>query len=154
MNLEEINKKLESIAYAKTIPFCYCCYKEAPTGRCNKCYSDDLMRLLPSYGVEYGISWVIETLIEENLTPIDEEEVFSQMISECYSETTKVGFLELDTVTVMKDQDPIAFQLAQSEYIDSLHQDEQIITFDNGANYYWIHDVESFIEENLPEEVA
>ena len=48
--------------------------------------------------------WVIDTLIEENLTPIDEEEVFSQMIGECYSETTTVGFLELDTVTVIKDK--------------------------------------------------
>jgi hypothetical protein len=47
--------------------------------------------------------------MEENLTPIDEEEVFSQMIGECYSETTNVGILELDTVTVMKDQDPITF---------------------------------------------
>lgn len=76
------------------------------------------------------------------------------MISECYSETTKVGFLELDTVSVMKDQDPIAFNIAQSEYIDSLHQDEQVVTFDNGANYYWLHDLEQYIEENVPEEAA
>lgn len=154
MNLNEIKTKLESIAYAKTIPFCYGCYQKAPTGRCKDCFSDDLMRLLPDYGVEWGTCWVIETLIDQNLTPIDDEEVFSQMISECYSETTKVGFLELDTVSVMKDQDPIAFNIAQSEYMDSLLQDEQVITFDNGANYFWIHDVEQYIEENLPEEAA
>ena len=31
----------------------------------------------------------------------------------------------------MKDQDPIAFNIAEGEYIDSLLQDEQIVTFDN-----------------------
>jgi hypothetical protein len=35
----------------------------------------------------------------------------------------------------MKDQDPIAFGIAQSEYMDSLLSDEQVVTFDNGVNY-------------------
>ena len=55
MCLKEINEKLEKIAYSKTIPFCYCCYKEAPSGTCKSCHSDDLMRLLPEYGCEYGL---------------------------------------------------------------------------------------------------
>lgn len=55
MKFTEIQNNLEKIAYAKTIPFCYMCYIEAPTGRCTKCHSDDLMRLLPEYGCEYGL---------------------------------------------------------------------------------------------------
>jgi len=55
MNFTEIQNNLEKIAYSKTIPFCYMCYIEAPTGRCTKCHSDDLMRLLPDYGCEYGL---------------------------------------------------------------------------------------------------
>lgn len=154
MNFTEIQNKLEKIAYAKSIPFCYGCYQDAVTGKCKSCGSDDLMRKLPEYGVEYGPEWIVDVLIKENLEPIESEEVFSDMLRECYSETVQVGFLTLDTVTVMKDQDPIAFNMAESEYMDSLLEDEQVVTFDNGSNYYWVHDVEQFLEEHEPEEVA
>jgi hypothetical protein len=107
------------------------------------------MRLLPGYGCEYGTDWVIENLLEENLETVDITKSFEQMIEDCYGETTKVGFLDLLTVEVMKDQDPIAWDIAKSEYMDGLAQDEQVITFDNGSNYYWLHDIENFVEENL-----
>ena len=84
---------------------------------------------------------------------VDTEEVFEQMIEECYEETTKVGFMEFSTVELMKNNDPIYWSMAQSEYVDGLAQDEQLISFDNGSNYYWIHDLESYIEENLEEAV-
>lgn len=112
------------------------------------------MRLLPEFGCEYGTCWVIDTLINENLEPLDTEEVFAEKLRDCYPENTQVGFLTLDTVSVMKDQDPIAFNIAQSEYIDSLHQDGQVVTFDNGGNYYWLHDLEQYIEENISEDAA
>ena len=147
MDLTEINTKLESIAYNKSLPFCYCCYKEAPTGICKTCHSDDLMRLLPDFGCEFGTDWVIKELIQENISEIDSEEQFEQMIDDCYGETVKVGFLELTTTTVMKDQDPIAWDIAKGEHMDGLIEDEQVLTFDNGANYYWTHDVENYIEE-------
>lgn len=149
MCIENIKNELQKIAYNKTIPFCYSCYREAPEGKCKSCHSDDLMRLLPEYGCEYGTEWVIENLLEENLETVDITESFEQMIEDCYGETTKVGFLDLLTVEVMKDQDPIAWDIAKSEYMDGLAQDEQVITFDNGSNYYWLHDLETYIEENL-----
>ena len=154
MSIENLHNQLEKIAYDKTTPFCYSCYIEAPAGICPKCSSDDLMLSLKNYGVEYHTDWVIEALINESLTEIDQEEVFTEMLSDCYPETTTVGFLELDTVTVMKDQDPIAFSIAQSEYFDSFIQNEQVITFDNGNKYFWIHDVEQYISENEVSEVA
>lgn len=110
---------------------------------------NDLMRLLPSVGCEYGVDWIVEHLIEQNLDAVDTDEIFEQMIEDCYEPTTKIGFMELSTIDVMKNQDPIAWDIAKSEYIESLAQDEQLITFDNGVNYYWVHDLESYIEENL-----
>lgn len=43
MNIEEIKKQLEELAIKKTTAFCYTCYKKAPSGFCNLCFSDDLM---------------------------------------------------------------------------------------------------------------
>ena len=76
MCLKNIESNLKSIAYKKSIPFCYSCYKEAPSGVCKNCHSDDLMRLMPQVGCEYGTEWIVEELIEQNLTPVDEEELF------------------------------------------------------------------------------
>jgi hypothetical protein len=76
------------------------------------------------------------------------------MMEDCYEETTQVGFMTLNTVDIMKNQDPICWGIAQTEYIDGLFEDEQLITFDNGSNYYWIHDVENYIEENEIDEAV
>ena len=154
MCTENIKNKLQKIAYQKTIPFCYSCYKEAPTGKCSTCLSDDLMRLLPDFGCEYGTEWVVEELLKSEVETVDTEEVFEQMIEDCYDETTQVGFMKLSTVEVMKAQDPICWDIAKSEYIDGLAEDDQVITFDNGSNYYWTHDIENFIEENELDEVS
>jgi hypothetical protein len=67
----EIETKLEELAFKRTIPFCYGCYTEAPSGRCKTCGSDDLMRLMPSVGVEYGTDWVIKQILLEELTPVN-----------------------------------------------------------------------------------
>lgn len=55
MCLKNIESNLKTIAYKKSIPFCYSCYKEAPSGVCKTCHSDDLMRLMPEIGCEYGL---------------------------------------------------------------------------------------------------
>ncbi len=39
----EILESLKQIALNRSQPFCYSCYKLAPTGRCETCGSDDLM---------------------------------------------------------------------------------------------------------------
>ena len=69
------------------------------------------------------------------------------MIDNCYGEQVQVGFLNLSTSQVMKDQDPIAWDIAKSEYIDGLVQDEELISFDNSGSHYWKHDIENYIEE-------
>lgn len=143
----EIKESLEQIAFNQTKPFCYLCYEEAPSGTCRKCHSDDLMRLLPGVGVEYGTDWVIKHLISENVSPADTSETFEQSIRGCYEETVKIGWIEYDVVNAIKELDPISFEMAESEWIDNEVSDGNLVTFDNGSNYVWLHDLERFIEE-------
>lgn len=98
-----IQNRLRKLAYGRTIPFCYLCYSDAPSGRCQTCYSDDLMRHLPGDGVEYGVDWVIRSLIRDNLTEVDAEEAFQDSIRQCYDETVKIGWIECDTVEALSD---------------------------------------------------
>lgn len=34
-----------------------------------------------------------------------------------------------------------------SEYIDSLVEGEQLVTFDNGGAHYWLYEVEGFLND-------
>ena len=142
----EIQQKLEQLAFRRTTPFCYGCYIKAPKGVCPQCQSDDLMRHLDGVGVEWGITWVIKNIIEEEITPANTEEAFEESIRGCYPETTQVGWMNFDTVELMKSQDPISWKIARDEYESELESDEQIISFDNDSTYYWIHDLESFVD--------
>lgn len=144
----EIKKQLQQIAYKRSKPFCYGCYHEAPTGQCESCGSDDLMRLLPDVGCEYGTDWVIKSILESELTPANLEESFEQSIRDCYPETTKVAWCEFDTVTLLKENDPISWRCALSEYESQEESEENILSFDGGSTYYWKHEIESFVEEN------
>lgn len=42
------------------------------------------MRLLPEFSCEYDTEWVVEELLKEDLENVDTEEIFEQMIEECY----------------------------------------------------------------------
>jgi len=143
--LEEIKKQLEKLAFKNTDQFSYSCYKVVKTSHCPTCHSDDFMRHLHGVGVEYGTDWVIDSLIEESLTPIDTDEVFEDMIRDCYSETTKLGWVEVDTAYEIKTNHPCDFRLAKDEYIDSLIDDEQILEF--SGKYYWVYDIKEYIEK-------
>lgn len=136
----EIQNKLHQLALKKSIPFCYGCFKDASTGRCECCGSDDLMRHLPGIGCEYGTGWIIQHILETELKPVDTEEAFEESVRQCYPEETKVGWMTFDTVTLMKSQDPISWKLAHDEWESSEEEDENIISLDNGATYFYVHD--------------
>ncbi|MFP5520710.1 MAG: hypothetical protein ACLGGX_12465 [Bdellovibrionia bacterium] len=141
----EIQEKLEQLAYERTTPFCYGCYVDAPTGVCPECHSDDLMRYLVGVGVEWGTSWVIKHILEDELTAVDADEVFEESMRQCYPEETTVGWMSFDTVDLMKSQDPISWRIARDEYFYNLESDEEMISFDGGLNYYWFRDVEELL---------
>lgn len=143
----EIQKQLEQIAFKNSVPFCYNDYTECPTGRCSKCGSDDLMRLVHGVGCEYGTDWIVKSILEAELEPVDLEESFEESVRECYSETTKVGWMELDTITVMKEQDPTWWRCALGDYESQEESEGNIISFDNGSTYYRTSDIENLISE-------
>lgn len=105
------------------------------------------MRLVEGVGCEYGIEWVVEHLVRENVEAVDTEEAFENSISQCYPETVKIGWIETDTVSAIKNLDPVSWDLAKSEWIDSEDQDDQVVSFDNGSTYYWVHDIESYLDD-------
>ena len=143
----EIQQKLEQIAFNRSIPFCYGCYKEARTGCCKFCGSDDLMRLLPEVGCEFGTSWVIKHILETELEAIDLEEAFEDSVRECYPKETKVGWMTFDTLTLMKENDPVSWRCALSEYESEEESEGHITSFDGGSTYYSIQSLEEFIEQ-------
>ena len=58
------------------------------------------------------------------------------MIENCYPTETKVGWMDISTVDTLKAMDEISWDMAQGEYISSLEEDEELISFDNGSTYY------------------
>lgn len=143
---EEIYEKLKTVAFNRTIPFCYSCYFEAPTGTCHHCGSDDLMRLLPGSGCEYGIAWVIKEILAEELTAVDMDQAFEEYVSECYPEQTTVGWLTLDIVSVLKEMDPVAWRCARSDWESAEESEGNLFTLDSGSTYYRTSDIEELIE--------
>ena len=149
--MNDITEALTQIALKKSIPFCYLCYTRAPSGKCAICGSDDLMYELPGVAVEYGTDWLLREVLRKHLTPADTLDAFEQSAAECYPETVKIGWIEYDTVTAIKELDPVSWEMAQIEWIDNELSDGNLVTFDNGSNYYWISDIEQFIEESAPD---
>ena len=139
----EIEIKLETLAFESTIPFCYACYIEAPTGKCLSCGSDDLMRLLSGIGVEYGTEWVVKHILETELNPVDTDEAFENSMRECYPEATTIGFLkDYDTVLAIKELGPIMWEIAKSEWEANEESEEQFFSLDGGSTYYLFEDLE------------
>lgn len=144
----EIETKLSELAFKRSKPFCYSCYKEAPTGHCKTCGSDDLMRLTPD-GCEYGTEWIVKDILKAELNPVDMNEAFEDLMRECYPETTKVGWLELDTVSTLKEMDPVSWRCAQSEFESQELDEGNYYSPDNGSTFYRVTDIEDFLAEHL-----
>ena len=151
---QTIIKQLEALVFQETIPFCCLCHIKAPTGQCDNCGSDDLLRLHEETGCQYGVDWFIEDILKENLEPVNEKQVFEQMVADCYPIETKVGWLELNTADTLKVMCSGGWEQAQDESIYSLEEDEEILSFDDGKIYFWTSDIEELLEKKLNERTA
>lgn len=80
------------------------------------------MRLLEGIGCEYGTEWVIEEILKEHLESVDEEKAFEEMMEGCYPIDTKVAWLEINTIDILKEMCSCDWELAQGEYISSLEE--------------------------------
>lgn len=154
MGQVEIKEELTKIAFKKSRAYCYHCYVYAQqdasgSEMCPRCLSDDLMRVLSDDGPEWGVVWIIDRLLEENCQRISEMELserFQEMLDECYPSIQICG-TEWNQGEAFKKLDPVAFDLALSEYIAS-EDGETLISFNNGSTYFLKESVESFISEN------
>lgn len=141
----EIQSQLNELALTRSTPFCYSCYHECPSGRCDSCGSDDLMRALSGVGCEYGTEWIVRSILETDLTAIDLDAEFEEHIRQCYPEETQVGWMTFNTVTLMKEQDPVSWRCARCEWESQEADEEHIISFDGGSTYYWLDDIERLV---------
>ena len=135
---------MQEAAYKVTDNFCYSCYKVVEGGHCPDCGSDDFMRHLSGVGVEYGTEWVIGHLFQTRLTPVDGEELFEELLDECYPEV-KVGCCTFSPSQVIKELDPVCFNIGVQENLDSLAQDGRF--FEYNGDYYDMDDIDEMLDE-------
>ena len=147
---DELTQRLNALALKVSRPFCYSCYEDALSGRCQRCGSDDLMRHLPGVGCEYGTDWIIPELLHE-LDAVDLNERFEESIRSCYPEEVKIGWIIVDTVSAIKEMDPISWDIAQSEWTAS-EDGETLVSFDNGSTYFDISKVEEYVSNRESDE--
>jgi hypothetical protein len=101
------------------------------------------MRHLSGVGVEYGTEWVIEHLISTRCTPVDGEEMFADLLDECYDEV-KIGCCTFSPSQIMKELDPTAFRVGTQENLDSLAEDGTL--YEAAGSHYQTHDIEAMLD--------
>ncbi len=146
---ETLKKNLSHYAFAHSDAFCYGCYKIVKPNHaghfvCPTCSSDDLMRHLHGVGVEYGIEWVMATLIKANCKAVDVDEFYHAWLSEIYFDDVTICGIKFDQATALKDLDPIAYELGQSDMIHSYLDDETWLEVD--GLYFVTSDVWGFLQ--------
>ncbi len=90
---------------------------------------------------------MIKHILETELTPANLEEAFEESVRQCYPESTQVGWMALDTVDLMKSQDPVGWRCAIVEYESQEESEENIVSIDGGSTYFWTHEVEKLSED-------
>lgn len=141
---QEICNRLHTVALKITDNFCYPCHKVVEGDYCPTCRSDDFMRHLEGVGAGYGTDWVISHLLITRLETVDGEEMFEELLDECYPEV-KIGCCTFSPSQVMKELDPVCFNMGVQENLESLADGGQLFEF--CGNYYRLEDVEDLIEE-------
>ena len=106
------------------------------------------MRSLEIVGCEYGTDWGIEEILKEHLEPVDKENVFEEMIEDCYPTDTKAAWVEINNIDVLKEM------CLCDDYIYNREQNEEVMSFDNGSTYFWTSDIENLIEKKLKKEAS
>ena len=139
-------ERLSQMALERSIPFCVGCYREAPTGICPSCGSDDLAKVVRGEGMDWGTDWIIRSIVESELTPVNVDEAFEDSVRNCYEESVSVLWMTLDAISVAKEMDPVSWDIAKNEWESSEADEGNIVTFDNGATYFWCHDLENLLD--------
>ena len=144
-------EEIKEIAIQKSQPYCYQCSIIVNQKYCPSCNTDDLMRVVPGVGNEYGIEWVIEHLINTNLEPVDIDKEFHELLEELYQSPPKLcgAYVGQSQADILKDYDPAQYRQMLLDEIDGREKDGVIFTIDNGDTYFSTTDLIAFIDENL-----
>jgi len=143
-HLQEIHARLEQAAYRLTDNFCYSCYKVVKGDYCPTCGSDDFMRHLSGVGVEYGTDWVIGHLLKTHCTPVDGDEMYEELLDECWPEVT-IGCGTYSPSQIIKNLDPVAFEIGAKENLDNLAEDGVLYELD--GDYYRIEVIDQMLSQ-------
>lgn len=138
---QTLHARLESLAYKLTDNFCYSCYKVVEGDTCPDCFTDDFMRHLKGVGVEYGSVWIAEHLIREHCQTVDGQELYEQMLNECY-ELVSIGSIQWNPGYVLKELDPTAFRCGASDYLANDNTYVELY-----GDYYLLSDIDDMLEE-------
>ncbi len=65
----------------------------------------------------------------------------------CYPETTQVAWASFDTISILKEMDPIAWELARSEWTSTEEADGHLISFDKGSTYFQTNEIENYLQK-------
>lgn len=141
MNKSEILEKLTRLAYKRATPFCYNDYIKCPTGVCPICSSDDLMLITNDDGPEYGVDWIIERIIKEELTPVDLENAFEESHDDIYGNEIAVAWCKFHPLEIIKELDPISWRMAIDEWADQMLEEGMFFTLDEGMTYYHYREI-------------
>lgn len=104
------------------------------------------MRHLDVVGVEWGLSWIIDHILETELEPVDLNESFEESVRQNYPQETRVGWMTFNTVELMKSNDPISWNCALSEYESQEESEGKIVSFNNGSTFYNTIELEDYLE--------
>ena len=134
----EIETKLKTKAMRATVPFCYRCQSYCPCGQCFRCGSDDLMTGIFGVGVGHGLEWAFEHLVG-GIESVDTEAIFEHMMKGSYNKTSMVGPLEVDTLSILKENSAW-WQTTKQDYLNDLILEDELTKI--GDKYYWTSELE------------
>jgi len=127
----DIAEHLKQLAWEQSEAFCYNDYIKVPKDKngntfCPKCGSDDLMRILPYDGPEYGIEWVMEAIIQQEwklVSSSDIKKATEDFIDELYPDGFEICGGQYYASDILKNCSPGDFEAQVSEYQDRQVED-------------------------------
>ena len=92
------------------------------------------------------IDAIVSARVADELTPIDMEARFNDMLDECYSFDAVGGpFANMSPSRVLLEVDPIAHRCGVNDYADSISRDRDITEID--GEYYDTEEVQAIRDE-------
>jgi len=104
--------------------------------------------------MEQEIEKRVAERVEQELTPVDTEEMYNEMLDDCYSfESVGGPFTCMEPHRVLEEVDPIAYRCGKNDYEDSLRDEYE----DINENFYdkkEVQDIRDEVEAEVEEEQA